>query len=492
MQEKVESPDRARPARSVEVNAERAMAEPLGRSGVGQVLALQRLAGNHAVASLLRRSTETRTHTTPSPPVSVSVQRDPTVQRVPTPPPVQSWSGKVKVGGVAKDRPRDLEAAAQKVYVGDQMTVSADFPALTTEQKLTIKMTEQVEGTCTYSGPTWVGNRATWVLDFPKVGALTMKFKVSGDLGDGLSVILGEHNEQFRVVTDIIDFILSVQAAHSVLDGKFSSATAHLNSAVGAFKKAQEDQQGVLNSVGKTDKLAYDLMWGAFWAAAGGFAGGAVGSVLKKSLEGLKDLKGPVADGFTDAGKDFVKFSVRSLDKMRGGTGKPSTSGDSTAPGNPAAKAPGAAEKAAGDEPLDFLTATAASISGDRVKVQAQLGQMIEAARAARAADSKADFDEDPSAVVDKPSQVDAIADGLTGGVSDYGKSLWQTWLSQYGYDVASGWDNAFSKNPHPLSMRSQPIRVALVGLFGSPEAAGTFAKANAPAPAAPGGVRGP
>ena len=83
-------------------------------------------------------------------------------------------------------------------------------------------------------------------------------------------------------------------------------------------------------------------------------------------------------------------------------------------------------------------------------------------------ANSKADFDEDPAALAGKPSEVDSISGELTSSEADYAMGLWKTWLASYGYEVASGWADAYSKDPHPLSQRSQPIRTAIVEVFGA------------------------
>ena len=113
--------------------------------------------------------------------------------------------------------------------------------------------------------------------------------------------------------------------------------------------------------------------------------------------------------------------------------------------------------------------------------MQGKLSELIEAARAARNANSKADFDEDPAALAGKPSEVDSISGELTSSEADYAMGLWKTWLASYGYEVASGWANAYSKDPHPLSQRSQPIRTAIVEVFGSEAKAREFVMANSP-----------
>jgi hypothetical protein len=319
----------------------------------------------------------------------------------------------------------------------------------------------------------------------------TAQFRANSAFMPGASILLGEHTENFRVVADLQDFMLAVSGAQAELIGKFAAATAKLNTAAGAFRRAQETQQKALSAVAGAEKMGDDLLWGALFAVLGGLAGGAAGSSLKSTLQTMEPKIDAVAiDGLTDSGKDFVKFSIRSLDKLRGaGT---STKGDSTSSSvRPEAEAHGK-EKASGKSPFDFLTNCAAVIESDKVVVQGRLAEMIAAAREARNANSIVDFDEDPMAIATKRSEVDQISSELGAGEAYYAKGLWESWLKNYGYEVASGWANAYSDNPHPLSQRQQPIRDAICVAAGGREAGHAWVVAYAPAPAPTQGPRPP
>ena len=323
---------------------------PWGRDDIP---GLQRLIGNQSVSMLLSHQPGYLTPATPA-----------VVQRDATPPKVLSWSSKLTKGGQAKDMPRDLAAPRQKVYVGDAMTVTANFGMLTDEQRQAITFTNTLDGTYAMTGPSWQGNSASWKIEFVTVGNLSAKFGAEGALMPGASMVLGDYQESYGVVADLLDFMMACQAAQSDIIAKFASAETKLQAAATAFKKAQETQQKALTAAANAQKAGDDLVWAALFAAVGGFAGGAVGGNVKTVLEGLKPRLGNIAEGaLTDAGKDFIKFTARSLDRLRGG-GAPSVKGDSQAPSadkssDPASKPGGSKEKASGESPFDFLTTVA-------------------------------------------------------------------------------------------------------------------------------------
>jgi hypothetical protein len=124
--------------------------------------------------------------------------------------------------------------------------------------------------------------------------------------------------------------------------------------------------------------------------------------------------------------------------------------------------------------------------------VQDKLAEMIAAARQARNANSIVDFDEDPMSVVEKPSEVDKISSELGADEAYYARGLWKVWLENYGSEVASGWANAYSDNPHPLSQRTQPIRDAICAAAGGQEAGHAWVVAYAPAQVPAQGPRPP
>jgi hypothetical protein len=367
------------------------------------------------------------------------MQRNPQQAESKPLPTVRSWGSVLQQGGLGSGQPRDLGAEPQKVFVGDTITVTAEFPELDSAQRAAVKLAGAGAGAgdagYTLSVPSWAGNKATWNLTPTSVGRLTTTFSAKSDLLPGAAMDLGQNHDNYVVVTDLLDFIMGVQAAQSQIIGKFAAASEKLALAVSAFRNAQADQDSALKDVGAAEKMVDDLLWNALFAAAGGGIGGAiVGGRLKPVLEQWMGKGSAGAEGFSDAAKDTIKFAVRSMDKMRGGS-TTQTSGDSTSPPDPVAKS-GGDRRAAGSNPLDFLTMSTAKIEGDKAKVQQKLSELIQEARAARAANSQADFDEDPMARATAESDLDAIISELKTDKKDYLKGLWRTWLATYGYKI--------------------------------------------------------
>jgi hypothetical protein len=391
--------------------------------GLAQVLALQRFAGNAAVSGLFGR---------PPP----AVQRQGPGTAVATPPKVKSWSSHIVKGGEGAGLERTYDATGgQKVFKGDRMTVSAEFGTLTDDQRKGVQSIDAHAGdssVCAVTGGDWQGNKLTWEVTFLKVGPLKNDFNVFWEQS-GAQLEFGTYSESSVVVADLADFIMAVQVAQSQILSRFSSATAQLNQAAQAFRQAQADQDAALHEVSSEEKMIDDLLYGALFAGLGGAAGGAVGGALKNTFMGWSAAEAGAA---TDAAKDLTKFAVRSMDKMRGsGGGGPSTSGDSTAPASPTAPA-GGERKASGENPLDFLTTQAALVAGDQAKVQDSMTKLVEAARQARDANSKTDFDEDPMEVASRKSELDDITGKLNTDKKYYLKELWHSWLGAYGYKL--------------------------------------------------------
>jgi hypothetical protein len=214
---------------------------------------------------------------------------------------------------------------------------------------------------------------------------------------------------------------------------RFGAATERLNQAARAFRQAQAEQQADLDDVSASEKMFEDLLFGAMFAAAGGFAGGAVGGWLKSVQKGAFAKN----DALIDTAKDTVKFAVRSLDRMRG-AGPTRTSGDSTAPTTEATAAAMGDRTAAGENPIDFLTALSEQVGREERLAYGKLGDLIASARQARDANSKVDFEEDPVSVVNGGVDLRNI-ETLETRKAFYLKGLWKTWLEHYAYSVDMG-----------------------------------------------------
>jgi hypothetical protein len=366
----------------------------------------------------------------PAPPAPPAPPADPQATSLPT---LGDWTQTLTEGSEGPGISRDMAATPQKVFKGDRANITVAFKSITDEQRKDLVLEGSAEGGARVANATWAGNKATWNVTFEKAGVVRGKFAAKSTLMPGAAAILGEHQADFQVVSDLQDFILGVQSAQGQIIGKFSGAGAKLGLAVIAFRAAQADQDAALKDVGAQEKMVDDLLWGALFAGAGGFAGGAVGGLMKQ-WQGDVAAKTVAGEGFTDLAKDTVKFSVRSLDRLRGAGGT-KTSGDSTSPTSPTAT-PGGERSAAGENPLDFLASVQSRILGDQALVQKKLVDLIEAARQARDANSKADFDADPMTVATASSQVDTIVAELSTDKKFYLRSLWKTWLGTYGYKV--------------------------------------------------------
>ncbi len=310
------------------------------------------------------------------------------------------------------------------MFVGDTAVVRAVFQTLEEYDHDYIGDSVATSGGGVHVTDRWADAKTReWQLRFTKVGTSKVSMELSQD-GP-----IDSYDEQFQVVADLQDFTLACVEAQSALRGKFDHASRRINTAASAFRKAYAEQQADLDDVAARQKMFADLIFGALFAAAGGFVGGWVGGWLKNVNEKAYKEK----DWLIDSAKDTVKFAVRSGDKLRGGA-SPSVQGDSTAPGVTVPDHPRGEFKASGKDPLDFLTDLQAKIAGEGEQAQDALTKLIASAREARSAQSKADFGEDPVAVVNKDLTLDQIVSALPVDKKVYLKGLWKTWLETYGW----------------------------------------------------------
>ncbi len=401
---------------------------PAGDPVREHILALQQSAGNMAVSAAV-------------------LSRDPVVHQ-PThhghgnshapepegPPKVASWGVHVIKGGEGAGAPRHMDPTTTRIFKGDKAIVSVEFDRIAQEQ---VGMSFKVsgEGVDMPEAGWKTPRRYETTVTFAHVGHRTIKVEV------GQGPTLEEHDEEFTVVADLQDFALACTQAQAKLLERFAAAQEKINIAASAFRKAYDEQDADLKDVSAQEKMIEDLIWGAVFAAAGGLAGGALGGWLKTVNEkALKDK-----DWLIDTAKDVTKFAVRSGDRLRGGGhgGPPSTAGDSTAPGVTDPGKPSGERKASGKNPLDFLTDLEAAVAGDGREAHAKLGALVGDARAARDADSKADFEEDPVELVARGTELGMLTNELQQEKKWYLKGLWKSWLGAYAWKINYVMDDA-------------------------------------------------
>jgi hypothetical protein len=381
--------------------ARRAAAPPRVLSAAG-VASLQRSVGNRAVARLFQ------------------AQRSPTGE-----PGRVTFSQSVRPGGEAPGQPR----GPGKFYKGDTLVITATAAGGGSLADFTSRLDLQAAAAFSVieAGD---ATRLRWELTATRVGAHSGVARVvslaGGDARASLPLTM-------TVVADLQDFQAACAQAQAAIGVRYDGAIGRLNQAAQAYDIAFKRQDAALSEVSAQEKMIEDLAWGAFLAALGGGAGGAAGAFLKARKYAPKDTMPEGA--IIDAGKDLVKFAVRSADKLRGGS-KPATAGDSTAqPGDPA-RGGKAGGKAAGAEPFQWLTGFAGDLLREKALMQATLVGLIADSRQARDANTMADLDEDPVAIVNSDKQLVALANELSADSKTYLAKLWHTWLERYAYVV--------------------------------------------------------
>jgi len=388
-------------------------------------------------------------------------------------PQVDGWMVEVTPGplGAGIDRKPDIDVT--KVFLGDTVTVRADFVRITEADH------ERIGWGTVYGGahldiPSPKGFETETVLKWDvrpkKVGTERVTFSVDTEVSPS------KITETFLVVTDLQDFTLGCIEAQSTLSGKFHTATRKLNEAATAFREASGDQEKVLNQLSASDKMLEDVTWGVLFAAAGGYAGSRLGTSLKemKSLTAV-DAKGDaqqlLSDAVIDAAKDTGKFVVRAADRLRGPSSGPSGKGDSTQHDvKDPIRSGGGTYHPAGEHPQDFLTKLSSRVAAEGEAAQAVLTKLIHEAKEARRASSKADFDEDPVAVVSRDRTLDELANELVTKKEVYLARLWEAWVKDHGWQTvpvldairaaakAVGEDgNDWIPVIHPVEMKRQP-----------------------------------
>jgi len=362
---------------------------------------------------------------------SLAIQRDSKHE-----PKFAAWKVEIIQGGLGAGAGRRIAPDTTKVFMGDTVIVKASFTNMTKADQASI-------GWGTVSGGVHLDiplpkafesdNVLQWVVKPKKVGAEGALFQVT------TATVPYDFFQNFLVVVDLQDFTLGCIEAQSTLSGKFDKATRKLNEAATAYLQAYNDQEQVLSSLAASEKMMDDIAFGVLFAAVGGYAGGALATELKafKTIGEDGKPQAMLSDAIIDSAKDTAKFVVRSFDRLRGGSSSPSSSGDSTSPTvEDPIRTGGGKYKPAGEHPQEFLTKVASRVASEGEIAQGLLTKLIHEAKEARRATSKADFDEDPVAVVNKGQTLDMIGKGLVTEKKIYLAALWKAWLQTHGWQT--------------------------------------------------------
>lgn len=362
-----------------------------------------------------------------------------------TPGQIVSWGVQIKKGAEGADQQRPMTATGNKVFKGDTALVTIEF-AGDVQNGGHGGIAIQEVGSGIVSAASWKTPRIHQLtVTFTKVGRATFNMNA----GAPAEV----HQESFDVVADLADFQAACSQAIATVGARYDAAIGTLNKASVAYNTAYKKQESALKDVDAEEKLVGDLLWGAVFAAGGGLAGGMVGGRLKDvftaARKGGADIGSVGEGGLTDTAKDLTKFLVRSSDKIKGlatggqqGSG-PSTKGDSTS--DPSAHK--SDKKPSEADPFEFLTEHAANLLTEKASLQAALAKVIGEARAARDANSKADFDQDPLAVVEAGTDLVTIANELSTNYKEHLAALWASWLENFGYVVGNRYDNEYDQD---------------------------------------------
>ena len=155
------------------------------------------------------------------------------------------------------------------------------------------------------------------------------------------------------------------------------------------------------------------------------------GALAKRSLDvfGGKDFSKTIpGEGFTDLGKDTVKYAARSLSKSA-----PSVTGDSTAPGTHAAFAAQERAQAGQAGAADVLPRPQGRAGGREDRGLSHLEVVIATLRTLAARSSTVLFDEDPAVWAKKADVlIDTIAKQLETSELKFYEALWAAWFKAY------------------------------------------------------------
>ena len=372
-----------------------------------------------ATAELAINSKDGGAHTKQAPPVHVNVAK-----------PTAQWLVSIEAGNTAPNT-AGLKQDPIKAYRNDTIVASAivDVDDLATAG---IHASESaIKGNNDAGTPTITKNKAQWRIKLAKPGLQTF------DLGlavPGMTEQLA-HPVKVQTVMTLTDMITKCTAAIAAVSSKWHLMSAALKNASTAFEDAKKKHEQSLSDAAALNRLAGELLMGAFFAGIGGAAGGAVGNAIKLKLGASfgKDAAGKAAGkafadsatggAVTDAGKDLTKFAVKSLEKLTktapGAAAKP-------AQGGPADSAAGGGADGVGQDPVRWARGLATQLDGEAAHVLGQLKTVINKCADAEATEEFAS-EIDPVAVIDESMFVKTMAT-VSILERDYAVGLWETW----------------------------------------------------------------
>jgi len=381
------------------------------------VLALQRTAGNAAVSRAVTDAATLMRAPAAQPSGEADGGEAPNTDQ---PPELVGLSAEITPGGEGRtgDRadPRGAEVGGEdnsKAFKGDTVRFRARFSGSVRPGGFAV--TTAGDG-LEEAGEQWIdGQTYEWAVRFTRVG----RKRVSISDGGGTTTF----TENYVVVADLQDFAAACSEAHALVSARFFAASRRLTKIAEAYEAAFEAQRADLGGIAAAEKAMDDLLWGAFFAGLGGAAGGAAGLFIKRSLS--------TSDYTVDAGKDLVKFMTRSADKLRGA--EPETAGDSTSPATNDPGKPLGDRSASGVSPTKFVSTLADRVFDEGSTVTKMLAVLVSQAREARDANSKADFEDDPVAII--MSSIDlAEIEAIEPDEKAFLKQLWKAWLGAYAW----------------------------------------------------------
>lgn len=376
-----------------------------------RVLALQQSAGNAAVTTLLRQPRRESAGARPQASIKTSVRR----------------------GGLGRFTSRTRNT----VLRDDVIVVRARVKGVQNPSKDVGAILLHPPG-LTVESQRWFGDTCVWEVRAASIGRFELKVSLVG-------AVTKELVHTIEVVRDADDQKTAILRALIKLENRFDRAAERLDRAGIAFSRAFGRQKDELAGVAAGERLDNELLWGVVFAGLGGFAGGAVGGLLKpKVMEALQRadaisrrprLTEALREGFTDLGKDIVKFGVRTA-------GKPSapTIGDSTAPPRSHHGHDGDdrdSRKPVLDDPHEFHLSLKVELSEEKVLIRDVLEVMVDRVQAEAGRRAGAVFGDDPLALV---SKADALLDTITKQTNTdedrYYEALWGAWVNAHYYSV--------------------------------------------------------
>ncbi len=387
------------------------------------VLALQRTAGNAAVARLLR-GTLMRTESAPPNP---AVTAEP------------AWSLSLDPGGLFPGRPREvIDGTVPTIHRGDTLVIRATFSGLTPDDTVLPGVEAHGGGTVEVPAGEWESaDTFVWRVEFMSPGEHGLVF-----LSSAQEQTTGRFEIHPVVSADIEDFTLRASRATDLVIEKFANALGAIGAATAAWTLAHTRHTGVLGKAEAADRLTDELMLSVIFAVMGGATGGALGGFLK-TVSTMQELAkmgtaGEILVGaITDAGKDGVKSITRISADMASGAlvdGKPINP-------EPVPK---------GDAPTVFFGKLHAQLGLESAALVARLGQLKDAVADARARGALSDeIEEDPVAFIENDTTLEMITEGLKTNEIDYRAELWLSWLGEFALKIEPAPPLHIDREPH-------------------------------------------